>query len=443
MRENLIPEVFDLVDGRDICANRYFNNLDDRRRDEIHSMRRELVRARRNGQKLWVCALCQGPVYIAGGLGRTKRRSHFRHFVDSPRCPYQTRGKLDKETIRRIKYNGAKESSLHHWMKESLASLLQDDLKVADLAVEKTFFHQDGGRNWRRPDIACSWQGIRIILEIQISSDFVDVIVGREDFYRGQGVFILWVFNKFDTEKFTVRDIYVGSQKNCFIFNDRTLALSLDRGALTFECHYEEPVVANGEIIDEWHEIDVTLEDLTFDQDRMQGFWFDYELAEKKHLQEKLLVQMEEYWCGQREALEVESRAPWDKHFEEEIAELFGVDPGWARYDVVKILSALYSLQKGQVFNYDLNLFGLVDTMLTHRKPFTFVVLGAIHVFGHWEAFKDRPAFTRKLDMYGVAKRKRDPTYRREKRFDSLFVAIFPELGGWQKTETGSFVLIR
>lgn len=199
MRHNLITEVFDPASGRYIPASTYFDENDDYQKDVIHIQRRELLRAKRKGQKLWVCALCQEPIYIAGGLGQTRRRYPFKHFIDTPRCPYQTRNMLDQATIRKIKYNGAKESPLHRDMKTALAALLEWDSAVTgEVQVEQTFFHQDQGKQWRRPDIACTWNDLQLVMEIQISSDFVEVIVGRENFYREQQVFILWVFNKLD-----------------------------------------------------------------------------------------------------------------------------------------------------------------------------------------------------------------------------------------------------
>ncbi len=428
MRENLIPEVFDPVEGRYIKASTYFSEVDDRKRDAIHSRRRELLRAKRQGNKLWVCALCQEPIYIAGGLGRTKRRAHFKHFIDTPRCPYQTRRKFDQETIRKIKYNGAKESSLHHDIKDALSSLLNDDPSTADLAVEKTFFHQDGGREWRRPDIAATWRDLKIVFEIQISSDFVDVIIGREDFYREQGVFILWIFNKLDPDQYTVRDIYVGSQKNCFLFNERVREISLQSGVLTLECRYKKPVLIEGKIVDEWHTSDVTLEDLTFDPERMQAFLFDYDTAEKDLLRPQLLTEFQTYWCLNRSEAEFEEMDYWNRRFEEKFSKLFDIQPGWTRSKVTNVISALYSLQLGRPVNYDQNLFALVDTMLHYRKPFTFVILWAIEVFGHKDAFKDRRAFQKKLALYKKAKEERIWDFRREKKYDLLLGALFPEL---------------
>ena len=274
MKNNLIPTIFDPATGQYIEAGEYFSNLSDIDRDEIHAKRRELILARRQGKKLWVCAACQAPVSIAGGHGEKKRRHHFKHFVSDEKCPYQTKG-FPQDLIRKIKYNGAKESTLHWQMKNALAALLEEDILVSDqVEVEKTFFHEDKGKKWRRPDIACIRNLLQLVFEVQISTDFIDVIVGREEFYRSQGVFILWVFRHFDPNQYTARDIYVGNQKNVFVLNKRVLERSQAESQLTFECHYKEPFLDGLEIRDRWVIQDLTLNDLTYDQDNMQAYFF-------------------------------------------------------------------------------------------------------------------------------------------------------------------------
>ena len=438
MRHNLIPEVFDPAFGRYIAASTYFDENDEYQKDVVHTQRRELLRAKRNGQKLWVCALCQEPIYIAGGLGRTRRRYHFKHFIDTPRCPYQTRGTLDQETIRKIKYNGAKESPLHQDMKTALAALLERDPAVTDeVKVEKTFFHQDQGKVWRRPDIACTWDDRQLVMEIQISSDFVDVIVGREDFYREQNVFIFWVFSKFDPEQFTTRDISVGNQKNCFVFNERGKILSEMTGILTFECHYKRPTVEQGQINDVWECRDVTLRDLTFDRNRMQAFWHDYDQTKRDLQLCTLLEDFERYWCRERPGLNAElvDIPGRDRLYERKFETLCNIELGWTRSKAAKVIDVLYAIRDTPaekasqlVINHRINLFALVNVMFESRKPFLWVLLWALEMYGHGDGFRGREVFENKIAQYKIAVKSQDPAYIRETRYDPLFKLLFPQI---------------
>lgn len=446
MRANLIPEVFVPETGRYIKATDYFDEQDERQKDVVHTQRRELLRARRKSQRLWVCALCQEPVYIAGGLGRTRRRAHFKHFVDTPRCPYQSRSGLDPETIRRIKYNGAKESPLHRHMKNTLAALLEKDPAVSgEVQIEKTFFHQDQGTTWRRPDVACTWNGLGLVLEIQISSDFLDVIVGREDFYREQGVFILWVFNRLDPDQYTTKDIYNGSQKNVFVFNERVQALSEATGVLTFECHYKRPTLEKRKIVDVWEWQDITLQELTFDQERMQAFWHDYDRAESDLQKIRLRADFEHYWCHERPTLnaEIDDIPRRDREFEQQFKSLWGVAPGWPGSKAAKVLDALYAIRNTPpgnaghvVANSRINLYATIDVLFNTRKPFLYLTLWALREYGHGECFRGRPAFENKVARYRQAIAERDLAYRRDTQYDPLFKRLFPELAPRLDIET-------
>lgn len=306
-----------------------------------------------------------------------------------------------------------------------------------EVRVEKTVFSQDHGKELRRPDIACSWNGLELVLEIQISSDFLDVIVGREDFYRKHGIFILWIFNRHDPDQYTTKNIYVGNQKNVFVFNERVKALSDETGILTFECYYKRPMLDQGKIDDVWVCRDVTLRDLTFDRERMQVFWHDYDRAEREVQQDKLLADFEKYWCRERPGLNAEEVdiSARDRLYEVRFETLCGIEPGWARSQAAKALDILYAIRNtspekaGQhVANYRINLFAAIDVMFNSRKPFLWATLWALDVYGHREVFENRPAFKTKVNQYKTAKAARDPAYRRETRYDPLFKIIFPQL---------------
>ena len=264
------------------------------------------------------------------------------------------------------------------------------------------------------------------------------MIVGREDFYREQGYFILWVFNMLDPDQYTTKDIYVGNQKNVFVFNERVNALSESSGVLTFECHYKQPRNDNGAVVDVWECQDVTLRDLTFDRERMQAFWYDYDRAEREIQRAKLLEDFEYYWLRERPCLdsEVVDISGRDGGYEERFESLFGVEAGWINSKAVKVLDVLYAIRNtpaanaGQnVGNYRINLFALIDVMFNSQKPFLWVILWALDEYGHRNGFKDRPAFKNKVEKYRSGRKNRDLAYQRDTRYDPLFKILFPKLG--------------
>lgn len=417
-----IPEIFDPSSGEYHSADVLFGQDP----DTIHTWRRELRLAKRRDEPLWVCSLCQEPVFIAGGCGTDKRRHHFKHYRDIPLCPYQTRDGLDADTIRRIKYNGAKESPLHRELKEFLRDMLELDPDAFNIMVEQTHFHQDGGRVWRRPDVATNWRDRKIVFEIQISTDFLTVILGREEFYHSQEIFLLWVFNQFSPDQFTTRDIYVGNQKNLYVLTERTKELSLQNKILTFECHYKVPYLLDGQIVDRWQSQDVCLKDLTFDKEKMQIIWNHYDEQVSSLSRDSLRSRFERYWCNDRPAMDMDSRNHRDELFKREFAKLFTAPNIW-HTGLENFLYALYSLRDQTPVYYKMNLFGIVDNALNSRKEFTHALLWALHIYGHSDAFRDRPAFKSKVEKYKAGK-DADPKYKRNKDFDPLFAFLFPDL---------------
>ena len=418
----LIPEVFVPLTGEYLQADKVFAHD----QDQIHTWRRELSRAKRQKTRLWVCSLCQESVFIAGGRGKDKRRPHFKHYRDIPACPYQTRD-LDKEAIRRVKYNGAKESPLHRELKEFIYSALRNDVAATDVAMEKTLFIEDGGRHWRRPDVSATWNGIKVVFEVQISSDFLDVIVGREDDYRSAGVFIIWVFRDFDPERFVTKDIYVGNQKQVFVLTKRAMELSRSNESLVLECYYKVPEAYNGSLIENWHQSDVMLADMTFKQDKMQAFYHNYDEARGLLESSLLRSRFENYWCEVRPGLDPIERNEKDIEFQVELsAKLLGIPKKWDS-SIEGFLNALYSLHRRTPIAYKMNLFGIVDNALNSRKQYSYVLFKAVELFGCGEMFKRRDAFKTKLKQYRD-ERNTNPKYLRNRDYDTLFMFLFPVL---------------
>lgn len=435
-----VEEVFEPSTGRYISAADYFSGKD---RETIHEKRRELESARKNGTPLWVCAMCQEPIYIGGGEGKDKRQRHFRHFTFNPNCEYQQKKRLPKETARKIKYNGAKESPLHWEMKHFIAKVLRCDLKVLeDPRIEETFFKKDGGREWRRPDVACDRDDKTLVFEVQISTDFLDVIMGRENFYRSQGVFIFWVFDELRPDQFTTIDIYVGNQRNAFILSKRTKELSEQKGQLVLECHYKEPYLDGQKIKECWKVRDVTLDDLTYDTETMQAYWYPYEEKRKDLEVHSLRKEFEHYWWDVRETLSVEDREFLDIGFEERFTNTWNVPEQSIRSPLAMVFDVLYSLKKGESIRPKQNLLHLTNVTLETRKQFSFRILWAVGTFGYKPEFMNKPSFEKKARKAWDAvknnqdevieslkgEKKREAHHMEDSRYDQLIFGLFPEI---------------
>lgn len=63
--------------------------------------------------------------------------------------------------------------------------------------------------------------------ELQISTTFIQVIVDRENFYKENNTYIMWIFLEFDCEQFTQLDISYANKSNTFVFDEEARNLSI------------------------------------------------------------------------------------------------------------------------------------------------------------------------------------------------------------------------
>lgn len=71
--------------------------------------------------------------------------------------------------------------------------------KVSDVGVEKTI-RSVVSKEWKKPDIQFNYDYEKIALELQLSTTWLDVITKRQNFYKQNGMYILWVFNRFNID---------------------------------------------------------------------------------------------------------------------------------------------------------------------------------------------------------------------------------------------------
>jgi competence CoiA-like predicted nuclease len=292
-----IESVLNLETGEEVLASDFFKN----RNDEdaiIHRVRMNQERAiqGKEATNILVCYFCKQIIKIKGkpeGEGKTVK--YFSHYVDSPDCHIKTNGRYSKDEVQRIKYNGAKESILHITLKEFIANALEQSKGVSDVKIEKVFRELAISKEWKKPDVQCSYLDKKLVFEIQLSTTFLSVIVQREEFYKDHKTFILWIFRNFDLredlQRFTQKDIIYSNNRNAFVLTDNAKEQSLKKKELILLCHFQVPKLANDCIIFSWESKYVSLSELTFDKNTYRIFFYDsdkeFAILEQK-LKEKI-----------------------------------------------------------------------------------------------------------------------------------------------------------
>lgn len=294
MSENLnnrtISSILDLKTGKEIKSEKFFK----KEIDEIFQHRYDFETAIREKNPRFVCFYCKQPVKIRGQRD-SKVIMHFAHLRDSDKCPIKTGNKYTKEEIQRIKYNGVKESELHFTLKTGVAEFLGKNQEykkgIEEVNIEKVVKDQAIPKVWKKPDVSSVYYGKTVVFELQLSTTFLSVINSRQEFYKKNRSYILWVFSSFDTNddkrKFTQSDIFYNNNFNGFEFNQEAFELSKKENDLVLKCYYKKLYIENLSIIDDWDECMVKLKDLTFDNGNYSVYYYNYS-AEQERLEKEL-----------------------------------------------------------------------------------------------------------------------------------------------------------
>lgn len=263
------------------------------REGEIFQLRTKIeIKIRTHSADL-VCWFCKQPVAIRGRRNEHDNSKHFffTHLKESKECIIKTDHKFSEEQIRCIKYNGEKESVLHLKLKTQIAYYLEQDNLIKEVLVEKVFKDKAISEQWRKPDVMAIYEDKKIAFELQLSTTFLTVIVGRTIFYAERGIFLIWIFPNFslesDLQKFTQKDVFYNNNYNVYVFDKEAQEKSKQKNQLILKCWYQEFRIENEIIRDRWQIAFIKIEELNFDFEKTV-FWFYNSELEKIKLNNEL-----------------------------------------------------------------------------------------------------------------------------------------------------------
>lgn len=243
INERSIDVVTDVETGKDIWATVFFRKSE----CEVFKMRNTLEKAIFLRRPKWVCKYCGQMVRIAGHRTERGCARYFSHLRDSDECDRKTTTEKTRHEINRGKFSRCNEGERHKTLKNRIASYLNKTAGVTDVKLESTFFGNHPILRWRRPDVMARYKGNDFVFELQLSTTFASVIAERDLFYRLNKIYIVWVFNFDEQDKYVnmenmfVKDIYYNNKYNIFIFDKAAQEESERRGELVLKCNWRLP----------------------------------------------------------------------------------------------------------------------------------------------------------------------------------------------------------
>ncbi len=219
--------------------------------DAYQEIRRSATQARNDSTAAFVCDQCGFPVY-APREPKTKL-PYWRHHKGAPQiCPWWTGKPRSTDEISARQFQGAQESPLHFHLKNLVAELLNTDplTEPGSVVVDEYVFC---GESRRRPDVRATYDGKPIAVEIQLATTQIPIIVAREEFYRREGRYLIWLTWNFKPVErklllTSLEDIFYSHNKNLFSLDNKIVAASREKGALLVKAFWEHGSGWNSDI---------------------------------------------------------------------------------------------------------------------------------------------------------------------------------------------------
>lgn len=258
---------------------------------DFAALRREAMQARvdrrRGGtRERFRCAICTSPLYLSRRIAGMQNR-WFVHDGRAEDCVWYEGGKLAPDQVKALVYRGQQEGREHRELKDYMARWLRQDPWVQDVCLEKTTFSEVVKGQWRRPDVRCTYRGLPLVFEIQLSYTFLSDVIARDEFYRREGTFVIWVFSRFDNSRAAVADEAFFNKRNLFVLDAQARNDTEAHSELMFSGYRQTPSLTDrGKWRDTWEVLPVGLREVQFPPDTCRPYFFDYE-AKRKQIQSR------------------------------------------------------------------------------------------------------------------------------------------------------------
>jgi hypothetical protein len=397
--------------------------------------------------KRFTCAICKHPLYLSRHV-RGEGNRWFVHDGKSEDCPWYEGYRLTPDQTKALIYRGQQEGAAHRATKAFIATWLARDPLASKVSQEQTTFAEVVKGEWRRPDVKCEYAGKPLVFEIQLSYTFLSEVISRDAFYRREGIYIIWVFARFDLHRAAVADEAFFNRRNLFVLDAAAELTTQKRQSLTFNGYRQVSEMGQDSTRDVWTSAPVEMADVTFPGDTLRPYFFDYEAyradmeaghhnAWRSGVETYRGAALRYYDGGYApghkaaviEALEALSRSPyWHRDYEALRDEGF---MGWQG-----LLPVLLSIQMGRPVGHAKcgSVFQVMESALQHSPHgpgshgFAIFYLWAYKTYDPAMAADDRQwirAFARQVK---VSVEVGEPRYVRLEEYEEIISLLFPEL---------------
>ncbi len=241
-----------------------------------------------------------------------------------------------------------REGPRHKYLKNLIGERLSkvEGVEVNSISIDNKFIIREDGK--RRPDVYCRYKGKELVFEIQISHLSLRYILGRHDFYKEHGIYLIWILDDIDVknqDRFELDIKYLTSYKNFFLLQEESEEFNL-------LCRYKSVRIDDLEVRSKWKKKFIMLSDLKFDFQKHEVYWYDFGLEEqraKDRLPELRKIK-EEKDERQKQRLERIKKKEVVEFFKRELLEIW-VKGSHPYYPIDHFLSYTFTQEQNEYLN--------------------------------------------------------------------------------------------
>ncbi len=282
--ERSIKEALDIESGEVLTA------------DEVFKISKEAFALRTKSAKKEIalyCLECRQQLNISGSK---KDNLHFKHYPKAAPCILKD-SKFSNEELKILsKIYRSKESARHKSLKQAIGERLMRLSNVNNIFIDDRFIKDD--REKRKPDVYCEYGTTKIVFEIQLSDLSLKYIIDRHEFYKRNGISLIWILDDFNIngQKQMERDIkYLSEYQNFFALDECSESFRLN---CTYKyVHLIEP----NQVRTKWITKSIALSQLKFDIETKQAYFYNYgvkshqmELLRDRHIEKLKIKKIED-----------------------------------------------------------------------------------------------------------------------------------------------------
>ena len=233
-------------------------------------------------------------------------RHFFKHLPNHSFCLLSSNFLSPKEQKEYLEILEIKESDRHKELKNKIGNYLinVNGVEKESVNIDNKFIIKNNEK--RKPDVYCKFNGHEIVFEIQLSKLPLWYILRRNNFYKENNIFLIWILDDFNVHKqgsFEKDLKYLSKHQNFFTLDE-------DSNNLHLKCEYKKVYIDNGIVKSNWKLQIINLNQLIFNYDELEVYYYDYakNIKEKKiELIEFQKKQEEENWEKEQKKI-LESR---------------------------------------------------------------------------------------------------------------------------------------